>query len=110
VIPNSPRHQLALDGEYRIGSHWVAGLGLDVSSGWYIDQTNQTATDAYALVNPRLAYRWKVGANMAEIVATARNLLGSEYIAFTEPDPDGNSYQPGPTREFFVGVRFGFGG
>jgi len=28
-----------------------------------------------------------------------------QYIAFTEPDPDGNSYQPGPEREFFVGVR-----
>lgn len=109
VIPNSPRHQLALDAEYRIGGHWVAGLGLDVSSGWFIDQTNRTSTDAYALVNPRLAYRWKVGANTAELVATARNLLGSEYIAFTEPDPDGNSYQPGPTRELFVGMRFGFG-
>jgi hypothetical protein len=38
-------------------------------------------------------------------VLQVRNLLGTEYIAFTEPDPDGNSYQPGPTRELFVGIR-----
>jgi iron complex outermembrane recepter protein len=109
VIPNSPRHQLALDAEYHVGGHWVAGLGLDVSSGWFIDQTNATSTDAYALVNPRVAYRWNSGAQTAEVFASARNLLGSEYIAFTEPDPDGNSYQPGPTRELFVGLRLRFG-
>lgn len=34
-----------------------------------------------------------------------KNLTGKEYIAFTEPDPDGNSYQPGPGRQVFAGVR-----
>lgn len=28
-----------------------------------------------------------------------------EYIAFTEPDPGGNAYQPGARREAFVGLR-----
>jgi iron complex outermembrane receptor protein len=109
VMPNSPRHQLVFDGEYRIGAHWVAGLGMDTSGGWYIDQTNQASTDAHALVNPRVGYRWRMGGSTVEVLATCRNLLGSEYIAFTEPDPDGNSYQPGPTREFFIGARFGLG-
>ena len=27
------------------------------------------------------------------------------YIAFTEPDPDGNSYQPGPMGEVFISAR-----
>lgn len=108
-IPNSPSHQLVLDAEYRVGSHWLAGVGLDASSGWYIDQTNLVSTDAYSLLNPRIAYRWTAGHYTAEILATARNLLGSEYIAFTEPDPDGNSYQPGATRELFLGMRLGLG-
>ena len=34
-----------------------------------------------------------------------KNLTGKEYIAFTEPDPDGNSYQPEPGRQVFAGVR-----
>jgi len=29
----------------------------------------------------------------------------SMYVAFTEPDPDGNSYQPGAVQECFVGLR-----
>ena len=40
---------------------------------------------------------------------SARNLAGTEYIAFTETDLDGNSYQPGPTREGFLGVHFWLG-
>ena len=37
----------------------------------------------------------------------ARNFTGIRYKAFTEPDPDGNAYQPGPVEEFFgnVGIR-----
>jgi hypothetical protein len=31
-------------------------------------------------------------------------------MAFTEPDPDGNSYHPGTTREAFVGFKVLFGG
>jgi hypothetical protein len=29
-------------------------------------------------------------------------------MAFTEPDPDGNSYQPGPGREFFGTLKISF--
>ena len=39
----------------------------------------------------------------------ARNVMGQGYIAFTEPDPDGNSFQPGPTREAYVSFRILFG-
>jgi hypothetical protein len=37
-----------------------------------------------------------------------KNLAGKHYIAFTEPDPDGNSYQPGPSREVFAGFQVRF--
>jgi len=30
-----------------------------------------------------------------------RNIFDKTYMAFTEPDPDGNSYQPGPGYEIF---------
>lgn len=40
-----------------------------------------------------------------ELSVQGPNLTGVEYIAFTEPDPDGNSYQPGPERGLFAGVR-----
>jgi len=33
---------------------------------------------------------------------TVKNLTDKEYIAFTKPDPDGNSYRPGSTREIFA--------
>ena len=36
-----------------------------------------------------------------------RNAFGKYYIAFfTEPDPDSNSYQPGPKSEMFITARF----
>jgi hypothetical protein len=41
---------------------------------------------------------------------SGRNAFGKYYIAFTEPDPDGNSYQPGPMDEWFITARFYLGG
>jgi outer membrane receptor protein involved in Fe transport len=35
----------------------------------------------------------------------ARNIGNVRYVAFTEPDSGGNSYQPGPGREIFGGLR-----
>jgi hypothetical protein len=37
-----------------------------------------------------------------------RNLTAAKYMAFTEPDPDGNAYHPGPSREFFGNIKIRF--
>jgi iron complex outermembrane receptor protein len=108
VMPNAPRHQVALDPSWRIGGHFVVGLALDGQSLSYVDQTNTTWIDGFVLVSPRLAYRFKSKSLEGELRLSSRNVFGKEYIAFTEPDPDGNSYQPGPTREVFAGVQLSF--
>jgi iron complex outermembrane receptor protein len=109
VMPNSPAHQVAANLQYVLGGHWVFGVGLDGVSSWYVDQANNLSANGYALVHLRLAYRWVGKGYRGELFAYARNLFGEKYIAFTEPDPDGNSFQPGPTREIFMGARFAFG-
>ena len=109
TIPNSPAHQIATDLEYTVAGHWVIGVGIQAQSSWFVDQSNVASVDGYALVNPRISFRW-TGANYrGEISLQARNVFGTHYVAFTEPDPDGNSYQPGPTQEVFLGMRIGFG-
>jgi outer membrane receptor protein involved in Fe transport len=110
VMPNSPRHQVSLDFEYKVDAHWVAGANVFGQSMQYVDQTNVPSADGFTLFNPRVAYRWEGKGYQGEIMLQARNLFGQQYIAFTEPDPDGNSYQPGPTRETFVTFRILFGG
>jgi iron complex outermembrane receptor protein len=108
-IPNSPAHQLYVDAEYVVDQHLAFGMSADISSGWYVDHTNVPSVDGYQLINPRVAYRWERGTLRGEVMLTIRNLFNQNYIAFTEPDPDGNSYQPGPTREFFIGARIWLG-
>ncbi|HEY3382496.1 MAG TPA: TonB-dependent receptor [Vicinamibacterales bacterium] len=110
VMPNAPRHQFAFDAEYVYADNWVFGLNLFAQSLSYVDQTNVASTDGFVLVNPRVAYRFgKRDGMRGEVMLSVRNLLATEYIAFSEPDPDGNSYQPGPTRELFFGVRLVLG-
>jgi iron complex outermembrane receptor protein len=108
ALPNSPRHQAFLGAEYTLKDHWVFGLSEEIQSRAYVDATNATWIDAYALLGLRAAYRWEGSRVKVEAFVSGRNVTGVEYIAFTEPDPDGNSYQPGPTAELVGGVRIVF--
>ncbi len=110
IMPNAPRHQAYLDLEYPFLSHWVAGLSGEMQSRSYVDATNSLWADGYGLLHARFGFRWKTDWYLAEIMASGRNMLGSEYIAFTEPDPDGNSFQPAPVAEFFITARVWFAG
>jgi iron complex outermembrane receptor protein len=105
VMPNSPRNRLYLDLEYKFGRHWFAGGAAEVQSQWYVDPSNLVAAEGYTLVHPRIGYQWQRDSRRIELMLSARNVFGKEYIAFTEPDPDGNSFQPAPTREVFFGAR-----
>jgi len=114
-LPNSPQHQLYLDAEYKITPPLTAGAALEYVSSWYIDSTNRIfangygRTDPYALVHVRLSYKFEVGGSPWELMLSGRNILGAEYYGFTEPDPDGNSYQPAPTAEWALSLRLGLG-
>jgi iron complex outermembrane receptor protein len=106
-LPNSPQHQVYVEAEYR-WKGWVLGVNDLTLSRAYVDATNTTWIDGYSLLGARVGYRFKLAKGQAEAFAVGRNITGTEYIAFTEPDPDGNSYQPGPTEEFFGGIQIRF--
>jgi len=114
-LPNCPQHQLYLDTEYKITPALTAGAALEYVSSWFIDSTNRIfsngygKTDPYALVHIRLGYKFEVGGAPWEIMLSGRNIFGVEYNGFTEPDPDGNSYQPAATAEWMVSLRLGVG-
>ena len=106
-LPNSPRHQLALDLQYTLATGLTVGLGSEMLSRTYIDGANveSEAAEGCALVNGRISYAWEVRGIGGELRLQFRNITDKEYIAFTEPDPGGNAYQPGARREAFVGLR-----
>lgn len=108
-MPNSPKHQVAANAQYILARHFVLGVGADLVSQWYVDQGNLTTAAGYALLHLRAAYRWKAAGYAGELFAAGNLLLSKEYVAFSEPDPDGNSFHPGPKREVFVGARVKFG-
>jgi iron complex outermembrane receptor protein len=112
-LPNIPPHMLYADAEYSLIPALKAGAGLDYVSGWYIDATNRIfengygRTDPYALVHVRLRYMFRFGGTPMELILSGRNIFNVLYYGFTEPDPDGNSYQPAPTAEWSLGLRLG---
>jgi iron complex outermembrane receptor protein len=108
-MPNAPRHQGYLDLEYTWKDHFALGAATEFQSRSYVDPTNLTWADGYVLLHPRAAFRWKSDWYQGELMVAGRNVLGEKYIAFTEPDPDGNSYQPAPTAEVFFGLTIRFG-
>jgi iron complex outermembrane receptor protein len=114
-LPNIPQHQLYADAEYRITRALTAGAALEYVSPWYIDSTNRIfengygRTDPYALVHVRLSYKFEFGGTPLELMLSGRNIFNVLYYGFTEPDPDGNSYQPAATAEWSLGLRIGLG-
>lgn len=104
-LPNSPDHQLFADGQVALTGNLTLGVSTELLGKWYVDPGNATSVAGYTLLHARLAYRLTLFGVRAEATFAVHNLFGKQYIAFSEPDPDGNSYQPAATREFFVGLK-----
>lgn len=107
-LPNSPRQQLYVSASSELWRGLALGVSTMAYSRAFIDPTNKTWIDAYGLLDARLSKDWKRRGVYGTIFIAAKNLTGKHYIAFTEPDPDGNSYQPGPNREVFAGTQVRF--
>ena len=111
-LPNSPEHHLFVDAEYRVNNNFRLGGSLEYVSSWYIDATNRIfsngygKTSPYTLLSVRASYSFYLDNSRFEVFLYGRNILNKEYYGFTEPDPDGNSYQPAPTSEWSAGIRF----
>ncbi len=119
-LPNSPKHQLYSEVVYSICKNIKLSLGTEYQSRWaiYTDSKAyngeldpaiyQNWQKGFNLYNVRISYQWNKWGLKGEFSLSTRNIFGAEYMAFTEPDPDGNSYQPGPGREFFgnINIRF----
>ncbi len=119
-LPNSPEHQLYTEITYDLNRHFKFSLASQYWSKWaiytdakaYSGELNpeiyQNWQSGFTLFNARITYKLKIKSFKGEINLSARNFTGESYMAFTEPDPDGNSYQPAPKQEFFVNLKFDF--
>jgi iron complex outermembrane receptor protein len=107
-LPNSPNHQLYFETTLNLPKDFLLSVATQVYSRAFVDPTNQAFIDGYGLLNAHVSKRWQCGKFSCNAFVSGRNLTSTNYIAFTEPDPDGNSYQPGPRRELFGGLRVSF--
>lgn len=119
-LPNSPKHQLYSEIVYLPVEQLQLSFGCEYQSKWaiYTDakayngeldpNIYQNWQDGFTLFNARLSYFWKLWYLNGELSLSVRNLTNEDYIAFTEPDPDGNSYQPGPETEYFGNIKVKF--
>jgi iron complex outermembrane receptor protein len=110
-LPNSPQHQLMTDVIFSPIPELSIGVGSETYSKWYLDGTNLTDNsgfaDGYTLFNAKASYRFKVAGTYSEVSIYAKNLSSKLYPAFTEPDPGGFVYHPGPKIEVFGGLKVG---
>jgi outer membrane receptor protein involved in Fe transport len=107
-LPNCPRQQLYVEASYEFARTWAIGGGTQAFSRGFVDPTNLAWADGYALLNARFSKSWQHHRAYGTFFITGTNLTAKRYIAFTEPDPDGNSYQPGASRELFGGIQVRF--
>jgi iron complex outermembrane recepter protein len=109
-LPNSPMHQLYIDVQYEFLPHFFVALSSETLSKAYIDGANvePEAVEGYSLLHGRLVYEWRLKNFFGQISFNATNIGDSKYVAFSEPDPGGNAYQPGAGRQFFGNIKVNF--
>ena len=109
-LPNSPEHQLMVDLQFNLLSNFSVGLTSETYSRSYIDGANilVESVGGYTLYGARATYRTYFAGSNCEVSVFARNIFSRRYIAFSEPDPGGNSYQPGSPLEVFLNAKVGF--
>jgi len=109
-LPNSPEHQLYVDLQYNILPELYLGVSSELYSRSFIDGANieRESVPGYALFNARLGYKFNICSNEYDAFIFAKNIFDKKWIAFTEPDPGGNSYQPGTPFSIFAGVSIKF--
>jgi outer membrane receptor protein involved in Fe transport len=119
-LPNSPKHQLYSEVVYSINNCFTFSLATEYQSKWavYTDpkayfgkmdpSVFQNWQDGFNLFHARISYSLNIGKVKGECNLFVRNLTSVKYMAFTEPDPDGNAYHPGPAREFFGNIKIEF--
>jgi iron complex outermembrane receptor protein len=105
-LPNIPRHRLAACIAWDIVPACAVALTTESMTKTSIDGANiaSEAASGYTLIGAQLAYHWSAGGLSGTASLNVRNLGDIRYVAFTEPDPGGNAYQPGSGREFFAGI------
>ncbi|MCX7953765.1 MAG: TonB-dependent receptor [Bacteroidales bacterium] len=118
-LPNSPQHQLYGEINYSIKNFKIS-LGTEYQSEWaiytdakaYNGELDPTIyknwQEGFTLFNAKISYEWKIKNLKGECSIAIRNITNEKYMAFTEPDPDGNSYHPGPAREIFGCIKVKF--
>jgi len=116
-FPNSPQHQIAAELEYSIMKNLKINLETEYQSKWaiytdskaYNEELDRTIyknwQDGFNLYHLSISYQFRIWNLDWECSVYLRNIFDKTYMAFTEPDPDGNSYQPGPGREIFGNIK-----
>jgi iron complex outermembrane receptor protein len=110
-LPNSPAHQLYADASYKLRGGFEIGLSTELQSKWFIytDKVHSNVfQDGFNIYHARVSYKFKIGGVKATASLYGKNITDKQYIAFTEPDPDGNSYQPSARSEMFVSLKLRF--
>jgi iron complex outermembrane receptor protein len=103
-LPNSPDHVLSAGVAFDVTRRLTLGVDTDMQSDWSVDAQNSATVPGFALWGANLAWDWHAGGLDGTAMVAARNVFGASHMAFTEPDPDGNSYQPGPEQEYVARV------
>lgn len=106
-LPNSPEHQLMLDIAYYPIPSLCVQFNSETYSKSFIDGANieSEAVEGYTLFGARVNYDWSFAGYSGELSLSLKNISDKKYVAFSEPDPGGNAYQPGAGREFFGGIK-----
>jgi iron complex outermembrane receptor protein len=119
-LPNSPKHQFYSEVTWSINKNFKFSFSNELQSRWAIytdpkaysgelDPTiYQNWQKGFSLFHTRISYNLNFGKVKGECSLFVRNIFGEKYMAFTEPDPDGNAYHPGPEREFFANIQLKF--
>ncbi|MEM0489517.1 MAG: TonB-dependent receptor [Candidatus Bathyarchaeia archaeon] len=108
-IPGLPRNALFYELGWKPSKDALAALELKYVDKVWADNSNTASADSYAIVNLRGSYKFHISRYGVEAFFRVENIFDEKYVISVVPNATaGRYYEPGPGRNYYVGMALSF--
>ncbi len=108
-VPGIPRHTFFYELGWKPTKNLVASIDVKYADKIWADNSNTASADSYTIVNLKSSYKFNIFGHNLDAFFRIENLFDKKYVTSVVPNATGGRYyEPGPGRNYYVGMALSF--